>query len=98
MRKIYLDNNATTPVHAAVLDAMLPFFREDFGNPSSAHWAGEQCKKSREQGQGAGCVTRQLFSVGGDLYLGRKRIGEHGDKGNRGFTAERRFPPYQHHG
>ncbi len=40
MRKIYLDNNATTPVHAEVLDAMLPFFREDFGNPSSTHWAG----------------------------------------------------------
>jgi len=46
MRKIYLDNNATTPVHAAVLDAMLPFFREDFGNPSSVHWAGSNVKKA----------------------------------------------------
>ncbi|MHC1697603.1 MAG: cysteine desulfurase family protein [Geobacteraceae bacterium] len=53
MRKIYLDNNATTPVHAEVLDAMLPFFREDFGNPSSAHWAGGKVRqavnRAREQ-------------------------------------------------
>ncbi|MHC1698628.1 MAG: cysteine desulfurase family protein [Geobacteraceae bacterium] len=46
MRKIYLDNNATTPVHAVVLDTMLPFFREDFGNPSSSHWAGSMVKKA----------------------------------------------------
>ncbi len=46
MRKIYLDNNATTPVHAEVLDAMLPFFREDFGNPSSTHWAGSKVRKA----------------------------------------------------
>ena len=46
MRKIYLDNNATTPVHAEVLEAMLPFFREDFGNPSSTHWAGNMVRKA----------------------------------------------------
>ncbi|MEA5114436.1 MAG: aminotransferase class V-fold PLP-dependent enzyme [Geobacteraceae bacterium] len=46
MRKIYLDNNATTPVHAEVLDAMFPFFREDFGNPSSTHWAGSKVRKA----------------------------------------------------
>ncbi len=34
---IYLDYNATTPVDAAVLDAMLPYLRGEFGNPSSAH-------------------------------------------------------------
>ncbi|MGA7828095.1 MAG: aminotransferase class V-fold PLP-dependent enzyme [Geobacteraceae bacterium] len=46
MKKIYLDNNATTPVAAEVLEAMLPFFREAFGNPSSIHWAGSSVKKS----------------------------------------------------
>jgi cysteine desulfurase len=34
---IYLDYNATTPIDPAVLDAMLPFLREQFGNPSSSH-------------------------------------------------------------
>jgi cysteine desulfurase len=37
---VYLDNNATTPVDPHVIDAMLPFFREHFANPSSAHALG----------------------------------------------------------
>jgi len=37
MKEIYLDYAATTPVHPEVRDAMLPYFREEFGNPSSAH-------------------------------------------------------------
>jgi len=40
MKRIYLDNNATTMVRPEVLEAMLPFFAEHFGNPSSVHWAG----------------------------------------------------------
>jgi cysteine desulfurase len=39
---IYLDYNATTPVDPAVLDAMLPFLRGEFGNPSSAHGLGSR--------------------------------------------------------
>jgi len=34
---IYLDHNATTPIRKEVLDEMLPFLREHFGNPSSGH-------------------------------------------------------------
>ncbi len=41
MEKIYMDNNATTAVKPAVLEAMLPYFCEQFGNPSSVHWAGQ---------------------------------------------------------
>ncbi len=37
---VYLDNGATTPPDPRVVDAMEPFFREDFGNPSSAHALG----------------------------------------------------------
>jgi cysteine desulfurase len=40
VKKIYMDNNATTAVKPKVLEAMLPFFCEQFGNPSSVHWAG----------------------------------------------------------
>jgi len=34
---VYLDHNATTPILPEVVDAMLPFLREHFGNPSSGH-------------------------------------------------------------
>ena len=37
MTAIYLDYNATTPVRPEVLEEMLPFFKEEFGNPSSGH-------------------------------------------------------------
>lgn len=40
MKQIYMDNNATTAVRPEVLEAMLPFYKEHFGNPSSIHWAG----------------------------------------------------------
>jgi len=40
VKQIYLDNNATTPVRPEVVEAMLPFYKEQFGNPSSVHWAG----------------------------------------------------------
>ncbi len=50
---IYLDYNATTPVADDVLDAMLPFFRDHFGNPSSEHaygWAADEAvKQARER-------------------------------------------------
>lgn len=39
---IYLDNNATTPIAEPVLEQMLPFLRERFGNPSSAHRLGAE--------------------------------------------------------
>lgn len=42
MRRVYLDHNATTPVHPLVGKAMLPFIGEKFGNPSSSHWAGRE--------------------------------------------------------
>ena len=50
---IYLDYNATTPVAPQVLEAMLPFLREEFGNPSSSHAYGmraaDALRKAREQ-------------------------------------------------
>jgi cysteine desulfurase len=45
---IYLDNNATTPLAPEVLDAMLPFLKEKYGNASSIHSAGREAKKALE--------------------------------------------------
>ncbi len=46
MDGIYLDNNATTRVEDAVVEAMLPFFTEQFGNPSSMHRFGDRVGKA----------------------------------------------------
>ncbi len=44
MERIYLDHNATTPLDPGVLEAMTDVLREDFGNPSSLHWYGQQAR------------------------------------------------------
>ena len=46
MSRIYLDHNATTPVHPQVLDAMLPFMTDQFGNGSSIHTYGREARNS----------------------------------------------------
>jgi cysteine desulfurase len=49
MRRIYLDNNATTPLAPEVFEAMKPFCLEDFGNASSIHWYGQRAKAAMER-------------------------------------------------
>jgi cysteine desulfurase len=52
-QKVYLDYAATTPLDPQVLEGMLPYFRQDFGNPSSIHRYGQRAEaaviRSREQ-------------------------------------------------
>ena len=72
MRPVYLDNNVTTRMDRAVLAAMLPYFREQFGNASSAHSFGAESsvaiKTAREQVQaliGAAHSHEIVFTSGG---------------------------------
>src|SRR5438874_10895211 len=44
MRRVYLDNSATTPVDARVVEAMLPYLTERFGNASSVHFYGQEAR------------------------------------------------------
>lgn len=48
-RKVYLDNAATTAIDERVLEAMLPFFRENYGNPSSIHGHGRLVRSAIEK-------------------------------------------------
>ena len=48
MSRIYLDHNASTPVRPEVLEAMLPYFSEHFGNASSVHAFGQEAKGAVE--------------------------------------------------
>ena len=49
MRKFYLDNAATTPLDSRVVEAMIPYFDEKFGNPSSVHSYGREVKVMLEE-------------------------------------------------
>ena len=78
MKKVYMDNGASTPVDKEVIEEMLPFFDKQYGNPSSIHSFGREAfdavEKSREQvagilGAGPGEI---IFTSGGtesDLSL-----------------------------
>ena len=48
MKRIYLDHNATTPIRAEVLAAMLPYFTEEYGNASSIHAFGQNARGAVE--------------------------------------------------
>jgi cysteine desulfurase len=67
---IYLDHNATTPVHPEVVEAMLPWLRKHFGNPSSTHVYGrrahEAVEAARAQVAGLlGCQADEVFFTSG---------------------------------
>ncbi|MEJ2111880.1 MAG: cysteine desulfurase NifS [Acidobacteriota bacterium] len=70
-QRIYLDNSATTPMDPAVLESMLPYFRENFGNASSVHLHGQHARKAVEEARRAvadfiGAETKEIvFTSGG---------------------------------
>lgn len=70
MKKIYLDNSATTAVDPAVLKAMLPFLNKDFGNPSSVHSFGQKAltavDEAREDvAQYLHCTAQEIIFTSG---------------------------------
>src|SRR5262249_21432217 len=70
MHPIYLDYNATTPLDPAVVDAMLPYLREHFGNPSSSHVYGKLAHDAVERARSAvasliGAAAEEIIFTGG---------------------------------
>ncbi len=88
MRRAYLDNNATTPVLPAVLEAMLPYYADQFGNASSIHHHGQQTRAAVERARESvaallGCRPSEIvFTSGGTeadnlAIFGIVRPGDH---------------------
>ncbi|NOY59173.1 MAG: selenide, water dikinase SelD [Calditrichaeota bacterium] len=101
MQPIYLDYNATTPIDAEVADAMLPFLKEKFGNPSSSHWYGVQTKKAIENARKQvanllGChLDEIIFTSGGsesNNYAIKGYALANRDKGNHIITTAIEHP------
>lgn len=70
MKQIYLDNASTTPVRAEVLEAMLPYFTEEFGNPSSIYPLGQRASGAVANARDAladaiGATPREVFFTSG---------------------------------
>lgn len=69
--KIYLDNSATTQIDAAVLESMLPYLRDNFGNASSVHIYGQEARTAVEEARRSvadllGAETKEIvFTSGG---------------------------------
>jgi len=94
MRRVYLDHAATTPLDREVLEAMLPYFSEKFGNPSSLHSFGieahEAIETSREKVADligakdneiiftSGGTESDNLALRGIAYLNREKLKEEG--------------------
>ncbi len=66
-RFVYVDNSATTPVAPFVLDAMLPYFKEGFGNPSSLYSIAASCKEALENARGQ--VARAINADKDEIFF-----------------------------
>ena len=70
-RRVYLDYSATTPVKQEVVDEMIPYFTEKFGNASAIYSAGAEAKDALENARarvGIFCVVFHDFSVSGSTF------------------------------
>jgi len=101
MRRIYLDHAATTPTHPEVLKAMLPYFTDAFGNPSSIYSYGQEARGAIEEARTKvaeliGARSEEIIFTGGgteaDNFALNGIIYANEHKGNHIITT-----PIEHH-
>ena len=68
--RVYADNAATTKMSQVAIDAMLPYFTETYGNPSSLHSVGQEAKEALENARATvakclGCEPREIYFTSG---------------------------------
>lgn len=67
MKHVYLDHNATTHVRKEVLEAMMPYFTEKYGNASSVHLKGQEARKALEEARET--IGNALGTEGADIIF-----------------------------
>jgi len=101
MKPIYLDYNASTPLDPEVAETMMPFLKDNYGNPSSKHWYGRAAKKTVENARIQvasllNCLPEEIiftsggtesnnFAIKGSAFANR-------DKGNHIITSNIEHP------
>lgn len=101
MKPIYLDYNATTPIHPEAADAMMPYLRHEFGNPSSSYYYGVQARKAVENARSQianllGCCVEEVVYTSGGSEANNLAIKgyvlAHGKRGNHIITSQIEHP------
>lgn len=100
MKPIYLDYNASTPIDPAVLNEMMPYLRERFGNPSSSHSFGAACRAGMEQARERvatllGCGAEEIIFTSGATESNNmviKGIAKAAGKGKHFITSRIEHP------
>jgi cysteine desulfurase len=100
MNPIYLDYNASTPIAPRVLDEMLPYLKERYGNPSSSHVFGVACRAGIEQARERaaallGCEASELVFTSGATESNNmviKGIAKAAGKGKHFITSRIEHP------
>lgn len=67
MKRVYLDNAATTPMRREVVEAMLPFMNEHYGNPSSIHAEGRKGRAAIEQARKV--IAKSIGASVGEIFF-----------------------------
>ncbi len=100
MPRIYLDYNASTPIAPQVLDAMMPYLTAKYGNPSSSHSFGTECRAGIEQAREQvasllGCDAAELIFTSGATESNNmviKGLARAAGKGSHFITSQIEHP------